>query len=772
MIVTFAQPLWLLAGLAVCAGLIFLFRAAGRARCSQLAAFAAPHLIERLTASVSPAIRALKQTLWVLGVAFLFVAMSRPQWGYTWQEVHRRGIDIMIALDTSKSMLADDVSPNRLERAKLAVTDLAQQLRGDRIGLIAFAGDSFLQCPLTLDENAFLRSLQSLDTTIIPLGGSDLASAIREAEQALESQDHNAKILILITDGEDLGGNAVAAARDAAARGLQIFTVGVGSAEGTPIPVPNAAGGVEFVKDDNGAVVKSQLDEKTLQEIAEVSGGKYEPLGKRGEGLEKIYQEDLATMPERDLSSRQRQVPTERFQLALAAALACFILEMLLRDRRRDQAKRSKEGADIRPKHQIHMRPSRRISSAPAIPASLPAIATATFFALGLGFTPANAQMKAPAAQEPQPAEEESKPAAAEETRSLGEAQMAYEEGKFKEAAAIYGAAAQKDPEDPRIRFNLGASTFRDADFNTAEKAFGDTLAAEDVHLKSQGYYNLGNSLFRLGQKAREANPQGDAQETMRAWEKALNAYENAITEEERAAKEKAAPQESQSLGKLANWFNKEPEAPANLVEQSKLNYEFVRLKLEELKKQQQQQQDQQNQQQQDQQNQDQQKQDPQDQNQDQQQQPQSQDQQKQDQQENQNQQGQPQNQNGQNQKPEEQKSDPDKPGQDKAQDQGKPEKDQGPKPEQQKQPQPEQGNGDKKPQEQPKQGDIKTADGRQTKADDKQAAEPRQPGKMTRGEALSLLDAAKNEEEGRPATSYFYDGKPPEPDDKKVKDW
>ena len=138
----------------------------------------------------------------------------------------------MIAMDTSKSMLAEDLQPNRLARAKLAVTDLVEQLRGDRVGLIAFAGKSYLQCPLTLDTSAFLRALNVLDTRIIPKGGSDIATAIHEAEKALTSQPQNSKILVLITDGEDLGGGALAAAKEAGAQGLKIYTVGVGSAEG------------------------------------------------------------------------------------------------------------------------------------------------------------------------------------------------------------------------------------------------------------------------------------------------------------------------------------------------------------------------------------------------------------------------------------------------------------------------------------------------------------------------------------------------------------
>ncbi|HEY2344099.1 MAG TPA: VWA domain-containing protein, partial [Chthoniobacteraceae bacterium] len=261
----FAQPLWLIVGAVACALLAWQYRRFDRAQRAALAQFAGARLLDKLTSSVSPGRRRVKRALFTLGVGLLFVALARPQAGFEWQETHRKGLEILFAVDTSKSMLAEDVKPSRLARAKLAVTDLVAKLNGDGVGLLAFAGNGFLQCPVTLDYDAFQESLDALDTNTIPRGGTDIASAIREAEAVFQTRSAADKILVLITDGEDLGGEGIAAAEEAAKHGVKIFTVGVGSAAGELIPVPNENGGVEFAKDENGQLVKSHLDEATLK---------------------------------------------------------------------------------------------------------------------------------------------------------------------------------------------------------------------------------------------------------------------------------------------------------------------------------------------------------------------------------------------------------------------------------------------------------------------------------------------------------------------------
>jgi len=327
--VKFAQPIWLLVGLAACALAAWRHRRYDRRQRAALATFASQHLVERLTQSVSSGRRMLKRVLVIAGIASLFLALARPQAGFRWVEAKRKGLDILFAVDTSKSMLAQDVKPNRLTRAKLAVSDLVDKLNGDGVGLIAFAGSAFLQSPVTLDYDAFLESLNALDTQVIPRPGTDIATAIYEAQAAFRAQADREKILVLITDGEDLAGNAITAAEAAAKDGVKIFTVGVGSANGELIPVS----GGEFAKDANGQIVKSKLDETTLKKIAEVTGGMYQPLA--GDGLNVIYSQGLASFTRHDLATKQNRVALERFQWALFAALCCFVGDWLIGTRRR-----------------------------------------------------------------------------------------------------------------------------------------------------------------------------------------------------------------------------------------------------------------------------------------------------------------------------------------------------------------------------------------------------------------------------------------------------
>jgi len=337
--VNFAEPLWLMSLLVVVPGLIWVFVFLSRKRLQLLKTFASEHLLANLTSNLSIRRRNLKQLLFILGVVCSLLALARPQLGFHWIEAKRKGIDILFAVDTSKSMLAQDVSPDRLTRAKMAVIDLLSRLEGDRVGLIAFAGSSFLQCPLTLDYDAFRQSLEALDPGIIPLGGSNLATAIHEAEKAFSLGAQNHKILVLITDGEDLEANGITAARAAAEQGMKIFTVGVGTTLGELIPVRSESGGTDFLKDENGQLIKSRLDETTLKQIAEVTGAFYNPLGQRGEGLETIYDRGLAPIPKQELTSKMNKVYIERFQWPIAAALIFLILEILIGDRKIDPKK-------------------------------------------------------------------------------------------------------------------------------------------------------------------------------------------------------------------------------------------------------------------------------------------------------------------------------------------------------------------------------------------------------------------------------------------------
>ncbi|MFU8847378.1 MAG: VWA domain-containing protein [Opitutales bacterium] len=328
---TFEAPIWLALTPVITLLGIGLIAFGWRKRSRLLGQFAAARLLETLTEKASPARRLLKSALIVAALATLGLALARPQYGVEWSERKGRGLDIVFVLDSSRSMLATDLRPSRLERAKLAILDLIDRLENDRVGLVAFAGQAFLQTPPTLDYGAFRESLKATDPSILSRGGSDLGRAIEEAAKAFPSE-RNVKVVVLLTDGEDLGGRAVASARAAAEAGIQIFTIGIGTPEGEYLRIRNSQGIEEFVRDASGQPVRSQLDEATLQEIAQLTSGSYTRLG--GGSLEVLYESVLTTLPREERRSELQEIPIERFQWLLAAALACLILEILLRSRR------------------------------------------------------------------------------------------------------------------------------------------------------------------------------------------------------------------------------------------------------------------------------------------------------------------------------------------------------------------------------------------------------------------------------------------------------
>ena len=489
----FAQPLWILAGLAACAFVLWRNRQFQIQQRSTLARFAAARLLDRLTGSVSSARRRVKQALFILGIFCLFVALARPQAGYEWQEAHRRGLELLFAVDTSKSMLAQDVKPDRLSRAKLAVHDLVDKLNGDGVGLVAFAGNAFLQCPVTLDYDAFRESLDALDTKVIPRGGTDIAAAIREANAVFKTRTAPERILVLITDGEDLGGEGIAAAKEAAKSGLKIFAVGVGSATGDLVPVPSENGGTDFAKDASGQLVKSHLDEVTLKQIAEATGGMYQPLGQQGEGLSAIYDQGLGSFTRHDLNSRQTKVYREEFHWALLAALGFFIAEMLVGSRRKVSEAKT-------PKVPVRVKPAWAHRRGPG---------SATRVALALVLFGASARTHAASPQA---------------------AEQAYHQGNFAKSQEEYTAAAAKEPAKTELQFNAGSAAYKAGDLARAASAFRNSLHTEDVSVQQGAYYNLGNAQFRLGQKTEKSNPK----ETIENWEQVVRSYDAALQIEPR----------------------------------------------------------------------------------------------------------------------------------------------------------------------------------------------------------------------------------------------
>jgi len=296
--------------------------------------FAQEDLFGELAASLDIKKRKLKVFLIVLAVFLSFFALMRPQWGFQWEEVKRRGLDILIAIDTSKSMLAEDVKPNRLERSKLAVKDLVKKLKGDRIGLIAFSGEAFLQCPLTVDYNGFMLSLDSLSVDAVSKGGTSILSAIREALKSYGGGLNKYKVLVLITDGENHKGDPVKAAQGAKKEGIKIFCIGIGTKEGELIPVFDEGGRKSFLKDRQGNFVKSRLDEVLLQKIALITTGGYVKAKGAEFGLDLIYEQKLSKMEKREFEGKMRKRYNERFQMPLFFAFLLLLIEPFISERK------------------------------------------------------------------------------------------------------------------------------------------------------------------------------------------------------------------------------------------------------------------------------------------------------------------------------------------------------------------------------------------------------------------------------------------------------
>ncbi len=488
---TFHSPVWLYVIPPALLVLGFIFHLASRARKRQLGKFAADRLLSGLLRSYSPGRRRFKQLLIAAGVALILVALARPQYGYTWKETSARGIDVLFVLDSSKSMLAQDIRPNRLERAKFAILDFVERIPGDRVGLVAFAGNAFLQCPLTLDYDAFRLSLEAVDTEVIPHGGTDIARALIEAEQAF-SEDNNHKVVVLITDGEDLEQSGVEQARLLAQQGMTIYTVGVGTAEGELIPVESQRGRVEYLRDSDGKPVTTRLDEETLKDIAEATGGFYVPLGVSGYGLEQVFEAGLQSIPEQDLGSRRQKVWIERFQWPLGLGLFLLAWEPLVGTRRLFLRRRLQHGISTRNAAMIALllglgvflspRAARAQQSVPptAVPTNIPAQDAASEQGI-----PEETEPMAPPPPPP-----DANPA------------KLYRSGNYTGAAHLYTKQLALDPTNAEASYNLGNSLYAQGKYEAAREAYRQSLGALDLDLQADAFYNLGNASYMLGKAA------------------------------------------------------------------------------------------------------------------------------------------------------------------------------------------------------------------------------------------------------------------------------
>jgi Ca-activated chloride channel family protein len=392
--------------------------------------------------------------LWLKSLLFLSfllisVGLLEPKWGFHWEEVKREGVDVIVAIDVSKSMLAEDLKPNRLEQAKRKVIDLMGLLQGDRIGLIAFAGTSFLQCPLTLDYGAFRMFLDLLGPELIPQSGTAIDEAIYQAIDAFEASGKKSRAMILITDGEEHSGTYVEAAKKAAEKGIKIFAIGFGSQEGHPIPDPQNNG--RHMRDSSGNIVISKLNETILQQIALETKGAYVRALTSDQDLKKIYLGEIQGMEKNELQSTRRKRYENRFQYFLLLGFILLLGEMLIRFNWLNRTVRTG--------------------------------------ALVLGFFLVNQSYAAEVSQY--------FGMASKTEKKVNEAKAAYSQEKYADAIKSYTDVEIDLPKNHKNFFNLGAAHYKAGDFSKALEYFSKSVENEKIAVDSN--YNLGNTLFRLG---------------------------------------------------------------------------------------------------------------------------------------------------------------------------------------------------------------------------------------------------------------------------------
>lgn len=292
-------------------------------------------LINKLAQTRSPRREKVKTALFLVAVTALLVGFARPQFGTRVETVKQEGQDVFVALDVSLSMLAEDIRPNRLAKAKREVRELIDRLKGARIGLIAFAGDAFVQCPLTLDYGAAKLFLSAIGPESIPTPGTALAEAIKQAVSSFVGAEAKSKVLVVITDGEDHDGSVQEMAEKAAEAGIVIHTIGIGTPLGVPIPVASDSGRKEgFKKDRQGEVVLTRLDESTLKEVSGMTGGQYYRVFAQGGELDDLYAM-IAGMEKTELSTREVTLFGEKFQIAAELALILLVVELLISEGRK-----------------------------------------------------------------------------------------------------------------------------------------------------------------------------------------------------------------------------------------------------------------------------------------------------------------------------------------------------------------------------------------------------------------------------------------------------
>jgi Ca-activated chloride channel homolog len=312
---------------------ILLFYAMRKWKKKSMKKFGDPNVISKLLLDVSASKPFIKLTFALIALSGLIFALARPQLGSRLEEVKREGVDVVIALDVSNSMNAEDIRPNRLERSKQAIYRLIDKLQGDRVGLVVFAGQAYVQLPVTTDYGAAKLFLSTINTGIIPTQGTAIGSAIDKAVESLgDSVTHNSAVIV-ITDGENHEDDALEAAREAAEKGITVHAIGMGSAEGAPIPVYRGKNKSGFMQDQNGSTVITRLNDLMLQQLADAGNGKYIRASNSDDGINTILNE-LNAMQKKEFAAKLFTDYDDQFQYFLALALLFLLLDFLVSERK------------------------------------------------------------------------------------------------------------------------------------------------------------------------------------------------------------------------------------------------------------------------------------------------------------------------------------------------------------------------------------------------------------------------------------------------------
>ena len=432
---------------------VLAFVVRGRKVRQSLERFADPELLKRLTGRGSGGMRAIKPILSISALGFMLIALAGPRWGSHYQEVVQKGVDIMLLVDVSPSMLVQDVKPDRLERARREISDFIRVVQGDRVGLVAFSGVAFVQCPLTLDYGALNLFLNALSPELIPAPGTDLGAALKMGMSAFDPQAETDKVMILITDGEDNEAKGVQAAREAAAKGIKIFVFGMGDPSGGPIPQQEGKGG--FKKDRDGNMILSKLDEQELQEIASITGGRYVRAVSGDLDLDLLYFDGVKSSTNASIvKSGKIKVFEERFYLFVLAAFVILLFEGSIQGMGKESPLSGK---------------GRRI------------LLLSANFLMPVALLFSLAGWVAPVFGSEDPDE-------------------LYREGRFKEAETLYGKSDMDNPKDLRFRYNRGCAGYQGSDYKGAMAAFSSVYRrTKDKEMQYKAVFNAANTAYKQG---------------------------------------------------------------------------------------------------------------------------------------------------------------------------------------------------------------------------------------------------------------------------------